>query len=112
MCHEADPTTVKKAFGGTMLTFIHASLSDAAMETARARAGMTAKNELEFSVTAWLCGRTIRSRRRGFIALFAALMAIAFSLPVRAQVAGGMLSGTITDSSGAAVIADVQLKNI
>src|SRR5262249_46307313 len=49
------------------------------------------------------------------LVVFAGILALSFviSLPVRAQVSGASLSGTITDSQGAAIpIATVSVKNI
>jgi len=53
-----------------------------------------------------------RQSTRPPISFFLAMFGLLFSLPARAQVAGGTLSGTITDPSGAAVIAEVEIKNI
>jgi Carboxypeptidase regulatory-like domain len=50
---------------------------------------------------------------RSFIAAAALLLAVVASTPVGAQVAGGSLSGTITDPSGAGIpLAQVAIKNV
>jgi protocatechuate 3,4-dioxygenase beta subunit len=45
----------------------------------------------------------LRNRSVSFVGFGALVLSLVISVPVRAQVAGGTLTGTVTDSSGAAI---------